>query len=324
LCAAVASPTTQVYNIGSGGLVNTPNNCGGGSLYNDCGATAPGFSWSDSGSGTVTGLTVQVGIGVDCNGSGVSHTVTLNGNNVGTFTPAGNWCSCGFINNVVTLNLSTTGYNVGGTNTLNISSGNTCFGFINGTSLGANYAVVTVTKNSASCGSSGGNTFSWSPSTFLNNPAIQSPVASGITSNTTYTVTATSGAGCTGTGSVAITAGASLGVTIAATPPVVSSGASGYAFGTSTGNTLETLNSPTTIVGTALDDTPSGIQNIGFNFTFDGTTYTQFSASSNGLMRLGGSQVTGAFSNSTAGATLPGLMPWWDDLYISTINGVCY
>ncbi|HEU4719663.1 MAG TPA: nidogen-like domain-containing protein [Bacteroidia bacterium] len=49
----------------------------------------------------------------------------------------------------------------------------------------------------------GGTTYSWSPSTGLNNPNIANPVAS-PTITTTYTVTATSAIGCTGTDPVTI------------------------------------------------------------------------------------------------------------------------
>lgn len=50
------------------------------------------------------------------------------------------------------------------------------------------------------------SSFSWSPSTFLNNPAISNPLASGVTSTTTYTVSATN-SGCVATASVTVTAG---------------------------------------------------------------------------------------------------------------------
>src|SRR6476660_1228590 len=107
---------------------------------------------------------------------------------------------------MVTINPSTTGYNVGGTNTLVLSSGGTCFGFISasGTTLFPDYAQVIVNY------ASGGNTFAWSPTTFLDNPASQTPIASGITSTTTYTVTVTNGAGCSSTSSTTVTAGAAL------------------------------------------------------------------------------------------------------------------
>jgi len=50
-------------------------------------------------------------------------------------------------------------------------------------------------------------TYNWSPATFLNNSTIANPSVTGITSNTTYTVTATTPAGCfaTATTSISVT-----------------------------------------------------------------------------------------------------------------------
>jgi PKD repeat protein len=48
-------------------------------------------------------------------------------------------------------------------------------------------------------------TYSWSPTTFLSNANISNPVATGVTSMTTYTVTATDGNNCTGTTTVTVT-----------------------------------------------------------------------------------------------------------------------
>jgi hypothetical protein len=41
------------------------------------------------------------------------------------------------------------------------------------------------------------------------------------------------------------------------------------------------------------DDDNSSIQNIGFNFVYNGTTYTQFTANTNGFIKLGNTAVTG-------------------------------
>ncbi len=60
-------------------------------------------------------------------------------------------------------------------------------------------------------------TFAWSPATFLNNTTIYNPLASSITSSTTYTVTATN-AGCSATGTVSVTAGTPLTSTASASP----------------------------------------------------------------------------------------------------------
>jgi hypothetical protein len=48
-------------------------------------------------------------------------------------------------------------------------------------------------------------TYAWTPVTFLNNPSIANPVASGVTATTTYTVTATALNSCTATASATVT-----------------------------------------------------------------------------------------------------------------------
>ncbi len=60
---------------------------------------------------------------------------------------------------------------------------------------------------------------------------------------------------------------------------------SNYSFSASSG-TYSAI-SGTTVLGAGLDDDFSSLTNIGFNFVYDGTTYTQFSACSNGFITLG-------------------------------------
>ena len=93
-----------------------------------------------------------------------------------------------------------------------------------------------------------------------------------------------------------------------------------YTFSTTTGGTL--INPTyTTIVAGGNDDLSSAVQNIGFNFVYEGVTYTQFSANSNGLVRLGGTAVTTTWTNNLAGAgNEPKIMPLWDDLNTGTGN----
>ncbi|MFZ7107506.1 MAG: beta strand repeat-containing protein, partial [Bacteroidota bacterium] len=68
--------------------------------------------------------------------------------------------------------------------------------------------------------------FSWSPATYLDNTAIQTPTASLMTATTTYTVTVTEALGCTATGTVTVTVGAPLVVSASATPGTICTGAS--------------------------------------------------------------------------------------------------
>jgi hypothetical protein len=90
---------------------------------------------------------------------------------------------------------------------------------------------------------------------------------------------------------------------------------------------------PYTSLGTLIgqnssdDDRNSGLANIGFNFWFNGSTYTQFGVSENGYLRLGtaptaaGSTYTNNLSN---GADSPKIAPFWDDLTMGTDGYVRY
>lgn len=91
--------------------------------------------------------------------------------------------------------------------------------------------------------------------------------------------------------------------------------ASNYAFSTSTGATLIDISSgATTMVGASVDDAPSGVFNIGFPFVFMGAAYSQFSASPDGFVRLGGTAAVSQFTNFTTSTTnLPKISPYWDD-----------
>lgn len=53
------------------------------------------------------------------------------------------------------------------------------------------------------------------------------------------------------------------------------------------GGTYTAITGGTQIIASGQDDTVSGLTNIGFTFKFNGTDFTQFSASSNGFIRLG-------------------------------------
>lgn len=101
-----------------------------------------------------------------------------------------------------------------------------------------------------------------------------------------------------------------------------------YSVSISTLATLEPKASFTNpaIVATGTDDGASSAQTIGFNFVYEGVTYTQFSASSNGLIALGATAVTTEFINSLSSTTnKPKLMPLWDDISTGlTANGGIY
>ncbi len=111
---------------------------------------------------------------------------------------------------------------------------------------------------------------------------------------------------------------------ITASPNVVSAGT--YAFTGSTGAALEDMSSGTTVLLTAdLDDTASAVTPIGFDFWFDGVRQTLFSVNANGLMRLGVTPVSTAFTNDLASATnVPQIAPYWDDQWIGNNGKVHY
>jgi len=112
-----------------------------------------------------------------------------------------------------------------GTNSINVNWGSSGNGTVNVTSYNKNGCaagpismnvtiqappVVNAGPNATVCKgssvtltSSGGGTYTWSPSTGLNNSSIANPVAS-PTATTGYVVTVTSSIGCTNTGSVSI------------------------------------------------------------------------------------------------------------------------
>ncbi|MGB3870303.1 MAG: hypothetical protein WA937_12685, partial [Flavobacteriales bacterium] len=65
-----------------------------------------------------------------------------------------------------------------------------------------------------------------------------------------------------------------------------------YVFSSSSGANLDPMVGATTLVGSNTDDGASGVTAIGFTFSYEETPYTDFSVSSNGGMRLGGTAVT--------------------------------
>ncbi|MEP7371811.1 MAG: T9SS type A sorting domain-containing protein [Chitinophagaceae bacterium] len=96
----------------------------------------------------------------------------------------------------------------------------------------------------------------------------------------------------------------------------------GYSFSTSTGNALET-GGFTNLLGTSLDDDVSAVTNIGFTFNYGGTDYTDFSATSNGLLTFGAPAVYD-YNNYTSDLTGPYLAPYWDDNYTDVDGNVQY
>jgi hypothetical protein len=95
-----------------------------------------------------------------------------------------------------------------------------------------------------------------------------------------------------------------------------------YPFTNFSGVSLEDMSTGTTqLVAANQEDTASSVNNIGFDFWFDGVRQTQFSVNANGLMKLGSSAVTTLSANNlTSTVNVPQIAPYWDDLHTGT-NG---
>ncbi|SEP81451.1 fibronectin type III domain-containing protein [Flavobacterium urocaniciphilum] len=70
---------------------------------------------------------------------------------------------------------------------------------------------------------------------------------------------------------------------------------SNYTF-TQTAGTYTPVTTPITVINGNVDSAVSPLTNIGFNFILDGTSFTQFSATSNGYIRLGVTGSTTAYT----------------------------
>ncbi len=82
---------------------------------------------------------------------------------------------------------------------------------------------------------------------------------------------------------------------------------------------------PTIIHAASVDDAISGVLPIGFTFQYGCVNYTQFKASSNGVMFLGATAVgSNPGNNLTSGTDRPIIAPLWDDIKTSTTGNVNY
>lgn len=149
----------------------------------------------------------------------------------------------------------------------------------------------------------GAVSYTWSPATGLS--ATTGTSVDALPSNTTtYTVTGTDGNGCTNTATSVITVGTIPTVaSVTATPATICSGEnsqllasaslpfSSMTFNAATGASLETITTPTTITtvsaGTLDDGSNAVTPSPAFSFVYNGTTYTDFSANTNGWLKMG-------------------------------------
>ncbi len=177
-------------------------------------------------------------------------------------------------------------------------------------------------------GAGSGGTYLWSPATGLSGTTGDTVIANPAVT-TTYTLTGTDATGCSNTATVTITVSDAVTATASATPATVCSGANSqllasvggaattvdkYVFSTTTG-ALDTMTGATVIGSAPNDDTGYAASNIGFTFNYDGQTYTQFSASPDGFIRLGSTTASNQFTNSMVSTiNIPKIAAYWDDV----------
>ncbi|HJQ68022.1 MAG TPA: C25 family cysteine peptidase [Blastocatellia bacterium] len=79
-----------------------------------------------------------------------------------------------------------------------------------------------------------------------------------------------------------------------------------YAFATATDGSLTDMSTGTTqLLAANIDDTASALTNIGFDFFFQGTRFTQFSINDNGVLRLGATAQTSTPYQPLAQTNIP-------------------
>ncbi len=183
---------------------------------------------------------------------------------------------------------------------------------------------------------SGGNTYVWSPAAGLNQ-TTGSSVSANPSASTNYTVTGTDGNGCTNTAAAGVQVGITPSDLSASVNPAnicsgtitqLSSGAllpsamtvNNYSFAAGTGASLDPMIAATTVINTGGDDTPTSTAAlIGFNFMYNGNTYSKYSVSPDGWILLGNATAVSQFTNSfTSTDNLPKIFPYWDDLATGT------
>jgi hypothetical protein len=99
-----------------------------------------------------------------------------------------------------------------------------------------------------------------------------------------------------------------------------------YAFSTQNGVALEDMSSgTTTVIAADTDDSNSLLQNIGFDFWYDGVRFTTFGVNGNGFAKLGSViTATGFFNDLDTTTEAPKIAVLWDDLCVGTAGSVRY
>ncbi len=191
---------------------------------------------------------------------------------------------------------------------------------------GVNSAPVTVSSNVADF-----NTYVWSPATGVT--GSPSGYIFNPTTTTTYTLTATQtdGSQCTNTVTHTVTVNPlPTFSTAVATPSTICAGEvsvlnaagpvsapSAYTFSGASATYSSITGTATTAIG---DDFGQGSLPIGFTFSYNGTSFTTFSAGSNGFIELGSAltyttnaTATWTTSNNSLSTRANIIAPFWDD-----------
>lgn len=92
--------------------------------------------------------------------------------------------------------------------------------------------------------------------------------------------------------------------------------ASSYTMTSSSSSSIITANSTRTRrLNSESNSSVTGVLSLPFSFTFDGTSYSQFSVSADGWLRLGSSSPSAQATNDLSAVTnTPLIAPFWDDL----------
>ena len=100
--------------------------------------------------------------------------------------------------------------------------------------------------------------------------------------------------------------------------------ASTYIYATSTGNSLQTITSPTVVTTTVnggVDDDYSLVTPAGFSFNgYNGVSYTQYSVSTNGWLAFGNNSAT-TIPSSLTSVSIPCVYAFGRDANLNTGNG---
>jgi hypothetical protein len=198
--------------------------------------------------GTITGNTTV------CQGSSNTYSITaVSGATSYTWVMPSGWSGTSATNSIISSASATSGnITITANNSCGVSAPQTLAVTVNPLpTVTAGGTATMCAGQSTALTSSGGITYSWLPTTGLNDPSIANPVAS-PTTTTTYTVAGTSAAGCSSTATVTITvtpgpvvtASASSSICAGMSVNLTSGGATSYSWLPTTGLSNPAISNP--------------------------------------------------------------------------------